>query len=74
MDTEVKSTEIAILFADIVGSTRLYQDVGDAEAHRLVVNCLDTMREAVESVGGTLLRTVGDAVLVKFDSLSLIHI
>ncbi len=68
MDTEVKSTEIAILFADIVGSTRLYQDVGDAEAHRLVVSCLDTMREAVESVGGTLLRTVGDAVLVKFDS------
>ncbi len=68
MDTEVTSTEIAILFADIVGSTKLYQDVGDAEAHRMVVHCLETMQEAVESVGGTLLRTVGDAVLARFDS------
>lgn len=68
METEVQTTEIAILFADIVGSTRLYQDIGDAEAHRLVLQCLETMRGAVESVGGTLLRTVGDAVLAKFDS------
>lgn len=68
METEATSTEIAILFADIVGSTSLYQDVGDAEAHRLVVQCLETMQGAVESVGGTLLRTVGDAVLAKFDT------
>ncbi len=68
MDTDTISEEIAILFSDIVGSTSLYQEIGDTEAHRLVVECLDTMRAAVESVGGTLLRTVGDAVLAKFDS------
>ncbi len=67
METEVTTTEIAILFSDIVGSTTLYEEIGDIEAHHLVVQCLDTMRSAVESVGGTLLRTVGDAVLAKFN-------
>lgn len=68
MDMDNAAEDIAILFSDIVGSTSLYQEIGDSEAHRLVVECLETMRGAVESVGGTLLRTVGDAVLAKFDS------
>ena len=61
------ASDMAILFADIGGSTSLYQREGDSEGHQLIVNSLSSMRTAVESAGGTLLRTVGDAVLARFD-------
>jgi len=58
---------LAILFADIGGSTALYERVGDAEAHRQVANSLSMMREAIVSNRGTLLRTVGDSSLASFE-------
>lgn len=58
---------MAILFADIGGSTSLYQSAGDSQAHQLITDSLNSMRSSVESAGGVLLRTVGDAVLAKFD-------
>ena len=58
---------LAILFADIGGSTALYEEVGDVEAHRRVAESLAFMRRAVERHGGTLLRTVGDASLASFE-------
>jgi len=61
------SSEIAILFADIGGSTGLYQRAGDSQAHQLIVNSLALMRDSVESSGGTFLRNVGDAILASFD-------
>lgn len=60
-------SELAILFADIGGSTALYQRVGDTKAHQMIMDCLNAMRRSVETAGGELLRTVGDAVLAKFD-------
>jgi len=71
LDNQTETTaasDMAILFADIGGSTRLFQQEGDSEAHQLIVNSLNSMRNAVESSGGTLLRTVGDAVLARFDN------
>ena len=59
---------LAILFADIGGSTALYEEVGDAEAHRRVAESLAFMRTAIERHGGTLLRTVGDAALASFET------
>ncbi|OED41853.1 hypothetical protein AB833_08420 [Chromatiales bacterium (ex Bugula neritina AB1)] len=63
-----ETARLAILFADIGGSTALYQRVGDAIAHQMIMDGLNTMRTAVEEAGGELLRTVGDAVLASFDS------
>lgn len=63
-----EASDMAILFADIGGSTSLYQREGDTQGHQLIVNSLGAMRTAVESAGGTLLRTVGDAVLASFDT------
>lgn len=60
------ASELAILFADIGGSTALYQRVGDAAAHQMIMDCLTAMRESVETAGGKLLRHVGDAVLASF--------
>jgi adenylate cyclase len=58
---------LTVLFADLAGSTHLYQTKGDVEAHQRVSDSLQCMRIAVERHKGTLLRTVGDAVLASFD-------
>lgn len=62
------ATPMAILFADIGGSTSLYQNKGDSHAHQLITDSLTNMRNAVEEAGGQLLRTVGDAVLARFET------
>jgi len=59
---------LAILFADIAGSTALYEQVGDVEAHKRVAESLGTMAEAVTGHGGDVLRTVGDSTLASFIS------
>jgi len=61
-------TEKAILFADLAGSTSLYQQAGDERAHLLVTRSLSLMKNLIESSNGTLLRTVGDAALASFNS------
>jgi len=59
---------LAILFADIAGSTELYETVGDVEAHRRVAESLGAMSTAVKQHNGEVLRTVGDSTLASFDS------
>lgn len=58
---------LTVLFADLAGSTHLYQTKGDVEAHQRVTDSLHCMRLVVERHKGTLLRTVGDAVLASFE-------
>ncbi len=58
---------LTVLFADLAGSTRLYQTEGDVEAHRKVSDSLQSMRSDVERNSGKIIRTVGDAVLASFD-------
>jgi len=58
---------ITILFADIGGSVRLYQELGDVEGHRHVTESLERMAVAIKKEGGVLLRTVGDESLARFD-------
>ena len=59
--------EVAILMADISGSSALYEDVGDIDALRLVGICLDNLSAIVEREGGTCIRSKGDDVLAIFD-------
>jgi adenylate cyclase len=61
------SQTLTVLFADLAGSTHLYQTRGDVEAHQRVTDSLQCMRIVVERHQGTLLRTVGDAVLASFE-------
>jgi len=57
-----------ILFADIGSSVRLYQEVGDVAGHRFVTESLERMATAIADDGGSLLRTVGDAALARFEN------
>jgi class 3 adenylate cyclase len=61
-----KEIEVAILFADVVGSTQLYEQLGDDKARSMVGRCIEIMREATDSNGGTVIKTIGDEVMATF--------
>ena len=63
-----KDLEVAILFADVVGSTQLYEQMGDVKAREMVSRCLEIMREATEQHSGTVIKTMGDEVMSTFPS------
>ncbi|MGR9092307.1 MAG: adenylate/guanylate cyclase domain-containing protein [Gammaproteobacteria bacterium] len=61
--------EVAILFADVVGSTQLYDKYGDAKASATVALCLDVMKDATYQFNGTVIKTIGDEVMSTFESV-----
>src|SRR5215475_2700259 len=63
-----KDIELAILFADVVGSTRLYDTMGDVRARDMVAICIEVMRNATEQRQGTVIKTMGDEVMATFPS------
>ena len=66
MASEREQVEIVILFADVVGSTSLFEQLGDVLAREKVSGCLDTLIGIVESNGGKLIKTIGDEVMCTF--------
>ena len=58
----------AVLLADVVGSTPLYERIGDAAALRQVSDCLDAIRGIVAQHGGDFIYSKGDDVLSLFES------
>ncbi len=54
---------LAVLFADIAGSTKLYDTLGDAQAKRMIDDCIDLMRGVTEHYGGRVVKTIGDEVM-----------
>ena len=65
MDTTRQTT---VLFADVSGSTRLYEAAGDARAMEAIQRCLERLRKSAESFGGRVVKTIGDEVMVLFPS------
>src|SRR5690242_10968534 len=63
-----KDIELALLFADVVGSTRLYELMGDLRARDMVSVCIEVMRNATEQRQGTVIKTMGDEVMATFPS------
>ncbi len=57
---------MAIVFADVVGSTKLYESLGDLRARDMVGICIDVMRTATEQNRGTVIKTMGDEVMATF--------
>ena len=64
-----KDLEVAILFADVVGSTQLYDQFGDTKASETVASCLDVMKDATHQFNGTVIKTIGDEVMATFPSV-----
>jgi adenylate cyclase len=61
-----KDIELAILFADVVGSTRIYEIMGDLRARDMVLTCVEIMRSATEQNQGTVIKTIGDEIMATF--------
>ena len=57
-----------VLFADVSGSTKLYDSVGDTAAFEAIGACIDQLRRAAEADGGRVVKTMGDEVMVLFPS------
>lgn len=64
-----KDLEVAILFADVVGSTQLYDKYGDTRASETVAACLDIMKDATFQFSGTVIKTIGDEVMSTFGTV-----
>lgn len=64
-----KDLEVAILFADVVGSTQLYDKFGDTKASETVAACLDVMKDATLQYDGTVIKTIGDEVMSTFPTV-----
>jgi class 3 adenylate cyclase len=61
-----KDIELAILFADVVGSTRIYEVMGDLRARDMILTCVEIMRAATEQNHGTVIKTIGDEIMATF--------
>lgn len=57
----------AVLFADIVGSSLLYQHLGNVRAQREIDRLLTIMIQVVQAHGGQLVKTIGDEIMVIFE-------
>jgi class 3 adenylate cyclase len=61
---EIKS--LTFLFSDIKGSTALYEQIGDLAAYDLVRVHFHTLRDQIAACGGSVVKTMGDAVMATF--------
>jgi class 3 adenylate cyclase len=58
--------EGAVLFADVSGSTKLYETAGDQAAQAAIDRCIGLMRQKTEAAKGKVIKTIGDEVMSTF--------
>jgi len=61
-----QQTTGCVLFADVSGSTKLYEAVGDAAAHEAIDLCCKLFAAITEQHGGRVIKTIGDEVMSIF--------
>ena len=59
----------AVMFADICGSTTLYERLGDGPAHHLISSYMKSVDSLIESHNGRVVKHIGDEVLAVFEKL-----
>jgi class 3 adenylate cyclase len=56
-----------VLFADLRGSTALFETLGNAEATSVVTHCVNALGVTVTRHGGHVVKTLGDGLMAVFD-------
>ena len=56
-----------VLFADLRGSTALFETLGNAEATSVVTHCVNALGGPVTSYEGHVVKTLGDGLMAVFD-------
>jgi len=65
-DLRLSVRAVSLLFTDLSGSTAMYEALGDAQAFAVVRDHFTVLRAAVADCGGTVIKTIGDAVMAAF--------
>ncbi len=60
--------KLTVMFADVSGSTALFEKLGDREAMHAVERCLKRMKRSIDGYKGRTIQIVGDELLAAFDS------
>ena len=55
-----------ILFADIVGSTSMYESLGNERAKEICDRVLDGISDIAEAHGGEIIKYIGDVMMARF--------
>lgn len=63
---EISVGSVTLMFTDLYESTRLYQKIGDAPAFARVQQHFVDLEKAVAEAGGSIIKTMGDAVMASF--------
>lgn len=58
--------QIAVLFADLSGTTATYEKLGDAAAKKLVDACLMQLARSASAHQGLVVKTIGDELMLRF--------
>ncbi|WP_051509784.1 adenylate/guanylate cyclase domain-containing protein [Hylemonella gracilis] len=66
-----KASKLSILFADISGSTKLYDALGDERARKVVATTLTLLGDVVARYKGTVIKTIGDEIMCTFDDAEI---
>lgn len=64
-------SHIVVLFSDLVGSTQLYEQKGDASAFGLVQEHFNHMIPIIRNYQGGVVKTIGDAIMAVFTESTL---
>lgn len=59
--------ERTVLFADLRGSTALFETLGNAEATSVVTHTVGVIAQAVDECSGRLIKTLGDGLMAVFE-------
>ncbi len=63
-----ENVNVGVMFADVTGSTKLYEDLGDENANRIIGKVLDVMAKITEGYQGYVIKTIGDEIMCRFAS------
>ena len=63
----ITQLRIVVLYADVSGSTHIYERFGDTVALADITACLELMSEVAEKYKGKIIKTIGDEVMFSFN-------
>ncbi len=63
---EISIGSVTLMFTDLRDSTRMYRQIGDASAFGRVREHFEILEKAIASEGGSIVKTMGDAVMATF--------
>lgn len=66
-----QTNKAAVLFADICGSTALYEKLGNEAALNIITHTLNILTQQVVAHKGTLIKTIGDEIMCSFPNVTL---